>query len=262
MDRERATVLVSGVNQENTMPGQQQYAGEDLNDRVVVDRDGAKIGKVEDVFYDNDTGAPEWLLVHTGLFGMRATFVPLAATRPQGDDIVVSYDKDFVKDAPNVGNEDELSEADEQTLAAYYSLEYTQQPQSNSERGRSGDNAMTRSEEELQVGTTRRPSELVRLKKHVVTEHQQVTVPVQHEEVRIEREPITDANRDQALSGDDITESEHAVTLNEEQVEVSKRVVPKERVRLDKDTVTEQETVDEEVRKERIDVEHDAGSRH
>ena len=105
------------------------------------------------------------------------------------------------------------------------------------------------------AGTVRRPSELVRLKKHVVTEQQQVTVPVQREEVRIEREPITDTNRDRAMDGPEITEAEHAVTLNQEEVVVDKQVVPKERVRLDKDVSTAEETVDETVRKERIDVE-------
>jgi uncharacterized protein (TIGR02271 family) len=248
------------------MPGDQQFGGVQLHDRTVLDQEGTKIGKVADIFLDNDTDRPEWLLVHTGLFGMRETFVPMAAIQPRGDDLVVAYDKAFVKDAPNVGSDDELSEADEQKLAEYYSLEYSKQQSSSGsprgsagplERGASGDDAMTRSEEELRVGTTRKPSELVRLKKRVVTEQQQVTVPVQHEEVRIEREPISDANRDQALSGNDIREAEHAVTLNEEQVEVSKRVVPKERVRLDKDTVTEEETVREGVRKERIDVEHE-----
>jgi len=249
------------------MTNQQTHRGEDFHDRSVLDREGAKIGTVADVFYDNDTGQPEWLLVHTGLFGMRETIVPATEVQSQGGDLVVHYDKEFVKGAPNVGTDEELSEADEQTLAEYYSLRYSSQRSAtglaeggNGERktGRGADDAMTRSEEELDVAKARRPSELVRLKKHVVTEHQQVTVPVQREEVRVEREPITDANRDAALSGPDITESEHEVVLNEEQVEVSKRTVPKERVRLDKDTVTEEQTVDEEVRKERIDVEHEA----
>jgi uncharacterized protein (TIGR02271 family) len=100
-------------------------------------------------------------------------------------------------------------------------------------------------------------SELVRLKKRVVTEAQQVTVPVQHEEVRLEREPITGANREQALDGPAIHESEHDMTLNEEEVVVSERTVPKERVQLDKDVVTDQQTVQEDVRKERIDVERE-----
>jgi uncharacterized protein (TIGR02271 family) len=117
---------------------------------------------------------------------------------------------------------------------------------------------MIRSEEELRVGKARRPSELVRLTKHVVTENVQQTVPVQHEEVRIEREPITDANVEQATKGPAISEDEHEVTLMEEEVVTEKRAVPKERVRLSKDTATEEQTVSEELRKEQIDTERES----
>jgi uncharacterized protein (TIGR02271 family) len=113
---------------------------------------------------------------------------------------------------------------------------------------------MTRSEEELHVGTQTRERGRARLRKFVTTEQQQVTVPVQREEVRVEREPITDANLDAATSGPEISEEEHEVTLREETPVASKRVVPKERVRLGTDTVTEERQVAEEVRKEQIQV--------
>ena len=77
---------------------------------------------------------------------------------------------------------------------------------------------------------------------------------MQREEVRVEREPITDANVDAATDGSDISEEEHEVVLHEEQPVVEKRAVPKERVRLDKDTVTDEHEVSEEVRKEQIEV--------
>jgi uncharacterized protein (TIGR02271 family) len=91
----------------------------------------------------------------------------------------------------------------------------------------------------------------------VVTEQVEQTVPVQREEVRLEREPITDANVDAATSGPDISDEEHEVTLYEEEVVTEKRAVPKERVRMDKQTVTEDQTVSEEVRKEQIETEGD-----
>ena len=117
---------------------------------------------------------------------------------------------------------------------------------------------MTRSEEEVRVGTTRRETGRARLRKYVVTENVTETVPVQREEVRIEREPITDANVDDAHSdGPDISEEEHEVTLHAEEPVVEKRTVPKERVRMERDTVTDEETVSEEVRKERIEPEGD-----
>ena len=113
---------------------------------------------------------------------------------------------------------------------------------------------MTRSEEELLVGTRAHEAGRVRLRKYVVTEYVQQSVPVQREEVRIEREPISDANVDRALAGPGISEEEHEVVLHEEELVVEKRVVPKERVRLAKDTVTDEQQVTEQLRKERIDV--------
>jgi uncharacterized protein (TIGR02271 family) len=118
--------------------------------------------------------------------------------------------------------------------------------------GPNTDTAMTRSEEQLHVGTERVQTGKARLRKYVVTENQQVTVPVTREEVRIEREPITDANVGAAMDGPAISEEEHEVTLSEERPVVAKETVPVERVRLDKDVITEQETVSEEVRKEEI----------
>src|SRR4051812_41482149 len=123
--------------------------------------------------------------------------------------------------------------------------------------GPTTDDAMTRSEEELSVGTTSRESGRARLRKYVVTEQAEKTIPVQREEVRVEREPITDANAGQALDGPAISEEEHEVVLHAEEPVVEKRAVPKERVRLDKETVTEDRTVSEELRKERIDDDSD-----
>jgi uncharacterized protein (TIGR02271 family) len=121
-----------------------------------------------------------------------------------------------------------------------------------------GDEAMTRSEEEVRVGTAQRERGRARLRKYVVTEQVQQTVPVRREEVRVEREPVTDENIDEAMSGPDISEGEHEVVLHEEEPVVEKRAVPKERVRLEKDTVTDEHEVSEEVRKERIETEGDA----
>ncbi|WP_157075681.1 YsnF/AvaK domain-containing protein, partial [Janibacter anophelis] len=94
-----------------------------------------------------------------------------------------------------------------------------------------------------------------RLRKYVVTEEQQTTVPVSREEVRVEREPITDANRGDALDGPSISEEEREVTLHEERPVVEKETVPVERVRLEKDTVTSEEQVGDTVRKEQIETE-------
>ena len=119
------------------------------------------------------------------------------------------------------------------------------------------DNAMTRSEEELRVGTRQVETGRARLRKYIVSEPVQSSVQTSREEVRVEREPITDANLDAATSGPELSEEEHEVTLRSEEPVVEKTVTPKERVRLDKDTVAEERTVSDEVRREEIEVEGD-----
>jgi uncharacterized protein (TIGR02271 family) len=123
------------------------------------------------------------------------------------------------------------------------------------------DDAMTRSEERVRVGTESQEVGKARLRKYVVTENVTRTVPVQREEVRVEREPITDANRGEAHSGPDISEAEHEVTLHAEKPVVDKETVPVERVRLDKDTVTDQQTVSTDVRKEEVEADDDVRGR-
>jgi uncharacterized protein (TIGR02271 family) len=246
--------------------------------RTMVDRDGDRIGEIDAISVDDQTGEPEWALVNTGFFGTRSTFVPIAQATAPGDQVQVPYHKQLVKDAPRVDTDQHLSEAEEQQLWRHYGLEYggyaaagttgdtdtaratTYEDRDAVGRDTSGpttDDAMTRSEEELRVDTTQRERGRARLRKYVTTEQEQVTVPVQREEVRVEREPITDANLDAATSGPAISEEEHEVTLREEEVVVDKRAVPRERVRLDTETVTEERQVAEEVRKEQIEVEGD-----
>src|SRR3712207_6910765 len=120
--------------------------------------------------------------------------------------------------------------------------------------GPATDIAMTRSEERLNVGARSEEVGRARLRKYVVTENVTETVPVSHEEVRVEREPITDANIGNALDGPAISEEEHEVTLHAERPVVEKEAVPVERVRLDKETVTGQERVSADVRKEEVEV--------
>ena len=231
---------------------------------TMVDRDGDKVGTIESIYVDDQTGQPEWALVNTGFFGTRSTFVPIAQASASGDQVQVPFEQQRVKDAPNMDPDGHLSEQEEQELWRHYGLDYgdaaTDEDRDTVGRDTSGpttDEAMTRSEEELRVGTETRERGRARLRKYVTTEQQTVTVPVQREEVRVEREPITDANLDAATSGPAISEEEHEVTLREEEVVVDKRAVPKERVRLDTETVTEDRQVSEEVRKEQIQVEGD-----
>jgi uncharacterized protein (TIGR02271 family) len=237
--------------------------------RTLVDRDGSRIGSIDAIYLDDQTGQPEWALVNTGLFGTKSSFVPLAQATQSGDDVGVPYDQQLVNDAPQVDPDQHLSEAEERQLWRHYGLDYdrtTRRPTTGPDavgRDSSGpttDQAMTRSEEELRVGTAQRERGRVRLRKYVTTEQVQQTVPVQREELRVEREPITDANLDAASSGPELSEAEHEVILREEEPVVEKRVVPRERVRLGKETVTGEERVAEEVRKEQIEVQDENGT--
>ena len=247
---------------------------EQLEGRPVIGNDGQKIGTVADIYFDKDTRQPEWALVTTGLFGSKHSFVPITGASTTSDGLSVPFSKDQVKDAPRIDPDGELSREEERTLYEHYGREYADWDQGSGvlsgetrtdtreERGGPGgdvsgpstDNAMTRSEEELRVGTIEREAGRARLKKYVVEEEVTETVPVRREEVRVEREPITDANRDAALDGPEISEEEHEVTLHAEEPVVEKRAVPKERVRLETDVETEERQVSETVRSERIDV--------
>jgi len=236
--------------------------------RDLVDEQGNKVGKIADLYYDDQSGQPEFCTVKTGLFGMNVSFVPLAGLRSEGDALVSPWDKSKVKDAPNIDQDRHLSQDEERQLWSYYGMSYdtarTSERGSDGEMdagrdtsGRNTDDAMTRSEEELPVKKPTQQAGTVRLRKWVETEHEARTVPVTREEVRVEREPITDANVDQAMDGPEISEEEHEMPLYEEEVVSQKRTVPKERVRLDKSIVTDQETVEGDLQKERIEVEGD-----
>jgi uncharacterized protein (TIGR02271 family) len=243
--------------------------------QALTDADGSKIGTIEEIYLDGDTGQPEWALVHTGLFGTKRNFVPLREASESDQGVSAPYTKDQVTDAPSIDPDGQLSQQEEAALYRHYGLEYSEArsgsglPEGDAAttgttgttgRDTSGpttDDAMTRSEEELHVGTEQRERGRARLRKYVVEEEVTQTVPVRREEVRIEREPITDGNADSATDGPESSEEEHEVVLHEEQPVSEKRVVPKERVRMDKDVETSEEQVSDTVRQERIDVEDD-----
>jgi uncharacterized protein (TIGR02271 family) len=250
----------------------------DWQSAELVDPTGDKIGGIDEIYVDDDTGEPEFAVVRTGFLAITgARFVPLqeGAWDEEGRTIRVAWDKETIKNSPDFDAGGDLSESQEQEIYRYYGIQrsearsqtglpstgtgtgFERQPVGRDTSGPTTDDAMTRSEEELHVGTERRAAGKARLVKYVETEMETRTVPVQKERVRVEREPITDANVDRATAGPDISEEEHEVTLMEEEAVVEKRAVPKERVRLDKESVTDEETVSEEVRKEQIRTEGD-----
>ncbi len=107
-----------------------------------------------------------------------------------------------------------------------------------------------RTEEELAAGTREREAGELRVKKNVRTDRESVEVPTRHEEVSVERVPLS-GEASEAEIGDD----EVAIPVTEEEVVVSKRPVVKEEVRIRKDVVEDTQIVEEDVRREEIDVE-------
>ena len=253
----------------------------------VYDESGEKIGSAAEVYLDDETGQPEWVTVRTGLFGTKESFVPIRNADLTDDGVRVPVSKTQVKDAPKIDTDGHLSPEEEQELYRYYGMgsgmgseggtfdttrttettgmagegmrnvggAETRGTVGHDTSGPTTDDAMTRSEERLNVGTRSEEVGRARLRKYVVSENVTESVPVTREEVRVEREPITDANVGNAMSGPDISEEEHEVVLTEERPVVHKETVPVERVRLDTETVTEQAQVSEELRTEQIEVE-------
>jgi uncharacterized protein (TIGR02271 family) len=246
-------------------------------------REGDKVGTIGQVYLDDDHGRPEWVTVNTGLFGTNESFVPLAEAGLADGGVTVPYSKDQIKKAPNIGESAHLSRAEEQQLYEHYGIAYTSRESTvtggtgpstgtsarhardydqdaavgHDTSGPTTDDAMTRSEERLQVGTETVETGRARLRKWVETENVQVDVPVSKEKARLVTEPITEANRGDALQGPSISEEEHEVVLTEERPVVATETVPVERVRLDKEVEQDVEQVGGDVRKERIELEGD-----
>jgi stress response protein YsnF len=186
---------------------------------TVVDRDGDKIGALKELYLDQDD-RPAWGAVDTGLFGLRQTFVPLADARPVEGGVQVPFANDHVRDAPSIDPDAQLNADEERRLYRHYELPspddmaaaqpvedaghreteqgrgavHSRDDEARADTAGEGDgddapDAMTRSDEELVVGTRRRVRGKARLRKYVVIEHVQRTIPVQREEVRVEYEP-------------------------------------------------------------------------
>lgn len=247
--------------------------------RHAVDSDGDKLGTIEQVYINDTSGEPEWVTVKTGLFGTKESFAPLQGATDNGDALQLAVTKEVVKGAPNVDNDGHTDDDEQRALWDYYAGQlgwsgssdggaehgYVDEDrtdvsgaqgydtQGHDTSGPNTDDAMTRSEERLRVGTRQVESGRARLRKYIVTENVSQTVPLRHEEVRVEREPITEANVGNAMSGGDITEEEHEVILHAERPVVEKETVPVERVRLATQTVTENQEITETLRKEKID---------
>jgi sporulation protein YlmC with PRC-barrel domain len=164
----------------------------DWRGRTVVDRNGERIGTLEELYLD-ERDEPAWATVRAGFLGRRSSLVPLGGMTLVGEELEVPYERQRVEDAPDIEPSEQVADEDADRLRRHYGLDAQASDDDDRAAPASAeaqtDEAMTRSEEELVVGTRRRTRGRARLRKYVVTEHVQKTIPVRREEVRVEFEP-------------------------------------------------------------------------
>jgi uncharacterized protein (TIGR02271 family) len=264
---------------------------------TVHDSHGEKIGKVDDLFLD-ENDQPEYFGVKMGFMGMSSTLIPaeVATINHEQSSIEVSQPKSQVKDGPSFDDDQQITPEYEQQVRSYYGLENghasgnggaygSYYGDSDGERSgqegpgvRMGDTEsgefrdhsreqegvnqpgddlededelrVQRSEEELRAGTREREAGGMNVRKRVRTDREQVRVPTKHEEVSVERVPVEGREASEAEIGDD----EVSMPVVEEEVVTDKRAVVKEELRLRKDVVEDEEVVEEDVRKEEVDI--------
>lgn len=224
-------------------PGMEQIAA--MRGAPVVSSDGEQIGKVEEIYTDDETGRPEWIGLGTGFLGTKRVLVPVETASFNEDGVTVPYTKDHVKGAPDI-DDDHIDREVEGQLFEYYSLS------GGTLAGEAGEAAVTRSEEELQVGKQDREVGRVRLRKYVETEPVEMDVALKRETAQVRTEQI-----DQPVADADFGDEQVEVPLRGEDAVVAKQAVAKERVVVEKGVETEHATVADEVRKERVEIEGD-----
>ncbi|PMC71735.1 PRC and DUF2382 domain-containing protein [Corynebacterium aurimucosum] len=252
----------------------------DLFNATAYDKAGEKLGSVKEVFVDEQSGQPTFVEVNHGLFGMSSSLVPLRGHDFTGDELKLAFSKDRIENAPDFDSDKPLTPEAQADIFKHYDLENAQdvttyRDERDERAGVAGAGAgahakdetaatssnltnnegeVIRSEERLDVNKERVATGEARLRKYVVTDTETVEVPVEREEVRVERTPISEADAANYTGtiGDNGAE-EASVTLHEERVNVEKKTVPVEKVNLSKETIKDTETHTEDLRKEQID---------
>ena len=255
MDREQRTDGFTAI--------EDRFAG-----YTVYDRDGSKIGKVDDLFVDEGDN-PEYIGVKMGFFGTSSTIVPMEAVRADDSEqaLYVEAEKDQVKNGPRFDQDNEITPDYERQVREYYGLGAMEATEERGGYGAYDDDRddrvsdddelrVQRSEEELRAGVREREAGQVSVRKRVRTERERISVPKRREEVSVERVAV-----DREASESEIGEDEVSVPVVEEEVVVEKRPVVKEEIRVKKDVVEDEEVVEEDVRKEEIDIDDETTGR-
>jgi uncharacterized protein (TIGR02271 family) len=234
-----------------------------LQGQSVYDNAGQKIGDIQRVFFDQ-ANEPAWVAVQGGRIGTREALVPLTGSQMGPNGLVVAVGTDVVRAAPaieagnelNIGDAAQLNRYYESALATSPSMQSPGQPAPREQMANRPDQnratELTSYEEQLRVGSEAVPSGVVRLHKYVSTEQAESSVPIRHEEVRVERVPATEAP---VPDGHRFEDQAVEVTLHEERPTVAKETVPVETVRMATETRTDDRKIADEIHRERIEIE-------
>jgi uncharacterized protein (TIGR02271 family) len=283
-DADEVHILTDTHEDENLETPEERYAGYE-----VYDRDGERLGKPDDLFIDEDDN-PEYLGVWTDSLGTRSILIPAEVVTV--DDslrrMVVSHPKSLVDAGPSLAQGEELTPGLEERVRMHYGLAGVPGAEGSGE-GRGGYGAyyrseevehveeqhgglagpdvpagdaeelrVRRSEEELRVGTREREAGAVRVRKRVRIDRERIVVPKKRVEVTVERVPVVEGEDPGSEIGE---EDEIVVPIIEEEVVVEKRPVVREELRIRKEVVEDTEVVEEDVRREEIEVD-DQTERH
>ena len=221
----------------------------------VFSSDGDKIGVVEEIFTDVDTGRPEWIGIGTGFLRTKRVLVPVAGADLRREGFFVPYPKEHVKGSPDI-DDDQIAQQTERALYDYYGVPYSESTSDTTlaegapraPAGKGG--SVVRSEEQLLVGKESVPTGGVRLRKWVETEPVEADVKLRRETAVVEREPI-----EQPVADAEFGAQEVEVPLEAERPVVGKQAVAKERISVKKGVREEDATVRDDLRKERVGVE-------
>ena len=222
----------------------------------VYDRSGEKIGKVDDLFVDENDN-PEYIGVKIGFLGTSSTLIPmdLVTVDESAGRLDVATDKETAKNGPAFDDDREITPDYENQVYSYYGL---QRSETSAEPAAYGaytrettddELRVQRSEEELRAGTREREAGAINVRKRVVTDREQMEVPTRHEEVTVDRVPVEGEATEAEIGEDEVV-----IPVTEEEVVVEKRPVAKEEIRIRKDVVEDTEVVEEDVRREEVEV--------
>ena len=234
-------------------PAQRQLEDAKRDGAPVKSSDGDFLGEVETIYYDTETGEPEWIGVRSGFLPSRRVLVPVRGVRVEGGSLTVHATKAEFEAAPKTEDE-ELSPEDEERLFAHYDL--AREETATAVEPEDDVPSVVRHEEELLIGRRREELGLVLARKRLETELVEATVPYEIEHVTIERLPAEEGDSGLIETLPDGI----SIPVLEEELVVEKEIVVRERVIIRKEPRIDVEVVEADLRVERVDVDLGPGT--